>query len=363
MQGPMTFPPLEEAPQCSIIIPCLNEAPHLETVLRAAMEQRYPRELFEILVADGGSDDGSRDIVARLAEEDPRVVLIDNPERFQSAGLNAAIRRARGKVIVRMDAHADYADTYVEASIAVLRRTGAANAGGAARPRYKTAFQQALCAALGSPLGVGGSAYRDPSREGFVESVWGGAYRREAFEQVGLFDGEARANEDAELNQRIIEAGGTIYLSREIISYYYPRSSLAALARQYFVYGQGRARTLLKRGKLLSIRPLVPFMLVTGLGFLVALTLALPQWWPLLAAALMMYAAGVVLESLRVVFPPGSLGTTEPAARKERLAVFARLLVIFPTMHLAHGLGVWKGLLLHAVRGLPRGEPERLAES
>ena len=149
---------------------------------------------LEILVADGGSRDATRAIVARLAAEDPRVRLVDNPGRFPSAGLNEGIRRASGAVIVRMDAHAEYAADYVVVAVETLRRTGATAAGGAARAKAQSRFQLALCAALSSPLGVGGSAYRDASREGFVESVWGGAFRREVFErQVGLFDAQGPA--------------------------------------------------------------------------------------------------------------------------------------------------------------------------
>ncbi|MFT3773101.1 MAG: glycosyltransferase [Minicystis sp.] len=284
-------------------------------------------------------------MVDRLAHEDPRVQLIDNPGRFPSAGMNEGIRRARGAVIVRMDAHAEYAPDYVAASVDALRRTGATTAGGAARSRARSPFQQALCAALSSPLGVGGSAYRDPSREGFVESVWSGAFRREVFEHVGLFDAEARANEDAELNQRIIEAGGTVYLSRDIVSFYYPRSSLAALGSQYFAYGKGRARTLLRRRRLLSPRPLIPFATVTTFAMLFALSVFVPLARPLFLLAALAYAGLVIAESFRV-------------ARRHDLALLPRLLVIFPTMHAAHGVGVWSGLLRWAGAELP--DPERL---
>ena len=343
--GPLVLPPLEERPTCSVVIPCLDEEASIEAVVRAAMTQTYPVPLVEILVCDGGSSDGTREIVARLGAEDPRVVLVDNPGRFPSAGMNEGIRRARGAVIVRMDAHADYAPDYVAAAIDALRRTGATTAGGAARPRALGPFQRALSAALGSPLGVGGSAYRDPSREGFVESVWSGAFRREAFEQVGLFDAEARANEDAELNQRILEAGGTVYLSRDVVSYYYPRSSLGALARQYFAYGKGRARTLLRRRRLLSPRPLVPFAAVTALFVLALSTVLFPSTWPLLALAAIGYSAIVATEAVRVAL------RTDPSH-------LPRLLLIFPAMHGAHGVGVWAGLVRWAGETLP--EPERL---
>lgn len=343
--GRLLLPPLEERPTCSIIVPCLDEEAHIEAVLRSATTQTYPASLIEILVCDGGSTDGTRSIVERLAAEDPRVTLIDNPGRFPSAGMNEGIRRARGAVIVRMDAHAEYAPDYVAAAVDALRRTGATTAGGAARARANSPFQRALCAALSSPLGVGGSAYRDASREGFVESVWSGAFRREAFERVGLFDAEARANEDAELNQRIIEAGGTVYLSRDIVSFYYPRRSIGDLARQYFAYGKGRARTLLRRRRMLSPRPLVPFATVTGFSILVALTVVAPAWWPLLAIAAALYGGAVIAESARV-------------ARRTELRLLPQLVAIFPIMHAAHGVGVWAGLWTWVGADLP--DPPRL---
>ncbi len=343
----LALPPLDERPMCSIVIPCLDEEAYIEVAVRGAMAQHYPASRLEILVCDGGSRDATRAVVARLAAEDPRVRLVDNPGRFPSAGLNEGIRRASGAVIVRMDAHAEYAPDYVATAVEALRRTGATVAGGAARARAQGPFQRALVAALSSPLGVGGSAYRDAAREGFVESVWGGAFRREAFVEVGLFDGGARANEDAELNQRIIEAGGSVYLAPEIVSFYYPRSSLRALASQYFAYGQGRARTLLRRRRLLSPRPLIPCAAVTTLGALCLLAIAVPAARPLLLAAALLYGALVVAESVRM-------------ARRHGAAVLARLLLIFPAMHAAHGAGVWTGLGRNAGAGLGRREPERL---
>lgn len=344
-QGRLTLPPLGERPTCSIVIPCLDEEAYIEAALALARAQDYPAPLVEILVADGGSSDETRAIVARIAAEDPRVTLIDNPGRFPSAGMNEGIRRARGAVIVRMDAHAEVSLDYVSKAIDTLRRTGATAAGGAARAKAKSPFQRALAAALGSPLGVGGSAYRDASRNGFVESVWGGAFRREAFERVGLFDAFARANEDAELNQRIIEAGGTVYLSRDIVSFYYPRASLRALARQYFGYGKGRARTLLRRKRLLSIRPLVPWATVTTLAALAIAALAAPATWPLLVIAWVVYLGLVIAESARV-------------ARRVDPSLFPRLALIFPLMHAAHGAGVWAGLATWAFEDLP--DPPRL---
>jgi len=345
--GRLIVPPLDARPLCSVVIPCLNEARDIEAVVRGAMEQRYPPHQLEILVADGGSTDETRAIVARLAAEDARVQLIDNPGRFPSSGMNAGIRRARGSVIIRMDAHAAYAADYVLASVETLRQTGASNAGGAARARHRSTFQRAVSAALSSPLAVGGSAYRDPTREGFVETVFNGAFRREVIEHVGLYDERARTNEDAELNQRIIEAGGRVFLSRSIIAFYYPRETLRGLAAQYFGYGQGRARTLLRRRRLLSARPLVPFAAVTIFAVLAVFAALVPGTAWLLALACELYVGVLVIEAAR-------LAATD-------LRFFPLLLVIFPVMHASHGLGVWEGFFRYAgVERDPHRSPSAL---
>src|SRR2546428_5067522 len=245
-------------PFVTIAIRCLNETAFIEACLRSVLDQDYARDRLEVLVADGMSVDGTRPLLARIAEADPRIRVIDNPERIQAAGLNAILKLARGEVIVRMDTHCEYQRDYVRKCVETLARTGADNVGGAQRPRARTFFQKALCAALGSPLGLGGVKYRYPPKEGFVDTVFLGAFPRRVFETVGLYDPRAVTNEDAELNQRLLAAGGKVYLSRDIVVHYYPRASLPALARQYFRYGCGRARTLVKPRSLPSIRPTLP---------------------------------------------------------------------------------------------------------
>lgn len=326
----------------TIGLPCLDEERHVEACLRSVLAQDYPADRMEILVADGGSRDDTRAIVERIAAEDGRVALLDNPGRLQSAGMNEVVRRARGDVIVRMDVHADYAPDYVRRSVEVLRRTGADNAGGAARARAETPFQAALCAALSSPLGVGGSKYRSAENEGFVDTVWNGAFPRRVFEEVGLYDPAAVTNEDAELNQRIRAAGGRVYLSREIVVHYLPRDRATALARQYFRYGTGRARTLLKHRRLTSLRPMIPFLMVLCGAALVA-TSPLHGLTPVALAA---YAALTGIEAVRV-------GRGLGAGRV--LTVWA----IFPLLHVSHGLGFAAGLVRY-LRHPDWHEPARL---
>src|SRR5689334_19534065 len=247
----------------TIAMPSFNEEHYIEACIASVKAQDYPAELIEILVADGRSTDRTREILARLSAADPRIRMIDNPARLQAAGLGLLVKEATGDIIVRMDVHAEYAPDYVRRCVEVLERTGADNVGGAQRAKAKTPFQHALCAALTSPLGVGGARYRSSEAEGFVDTVFLGAFRRRVFETVGLWDPGAITNEDAELNQRILDSGGQIYLSKDIVVHYFPRDSLRTLAKQYFRYGRGRARTLLKLGAFPTLRPLLPFFLVS----------------------------------------------------------------------------------------------------
>lgn len=329
-------------PLVTIAMPAFNEEHFIEACIRSVQAQDYPRDRIEILVADGRSQDRTREILAALAVEDPRIRVIDNPARLQAAGLNQLIREARGEIIVRMDVHCEYAASYVRTCVETLERTGADNVGGAQRARAKTAFQRALCAALTSPLGVGGAGYRDASREGFVDTVFLGAFRRRVFEAIGLYDPRAITNEDAELNQRLLEAGGKIYLSREIEVHYYPRASFRSLATQYYKYGRGRARTLLKLGRFPTLRPAIPFLMVVAGSVL----LVVPPLWPAGAAALATYLLATGAEAVRVARDLGPTGVATAWA-------------ILPTLHLSHGVGFASGLVRY-LRDPDWGPLERL---
>ena len=331
------------SPLVTIAMPAFNEERYIEACIASVQAQDYPRELIEILVADGHSTDKTRDILARLAAADPRIRVIDNPERLQAAGLGQLVKAAKGDVIVRMDVHCEYAPDYVRKCVETLDRTGADNVGGAQRARAKTAFQRALCAALASPLGVGGARYRSADAEGFVDTVFLGAFRRKVFETIGLWDPRAITNEDAELNQRILESGGQIYLSREIVVHYYPRDSLRALAKQYFKYGRGRARTLLKLGAFTNLRPAIPFAMVAS-G---ALMIANPLLWPALPAAAATYALATGAEAIRV-------------GRAVGASAIPTVWAVFPVLHLAHGTGFAAGLWQYLRSPDWPDEPERI---
>lgn len=337
-------------PFVSIAVPAFNEEHYIEKCLRSLLDQDYPAECVEILVADGGSEDKTREIIARIAACDSRVRMLDNSKhRIQSSGMNLAIKESKGEYILITDVHAEYSKNYVSKVVEVFLKMGADVAGGAQRAKAQTRFQQALCAALNSPLGVGGAAYRSADKEGWVDTVYPGAFRRGILEKVGLYDVKAITNEDAELFQRVLEVGGGVYLSKEIVVHYYPRKSYRLLAKQYFKYGDGRARTLLLHKRFPVVRPLIPLLSV-AVG---AAILAVPPLRPLAPFVFGGYAAITGIEAWRVAHATG-------------LWAVPVVWGIFPTMHMAHGVGMLQGLIKYTVTPKPplieRLEPRPPAE-
>ncbi|MGA3119711.1 MAG: glycosyltransferase family 2 protein [Polyangiaceae bacterium] len=329
-------------PLVTVAIPCRDAEAYVEACIRSAQAQDWASDRLEILVADGMSVDATREILDRLAAEDSRIRLIDNPGRIRAAGLNECIRRAQGNVIVPMDVHVDYGSDFVSQCVGVLERSGADNVGGVARPRARTFFQRCVAAALRSPLGVGGSKRQKADLEGFVESVKSGAFRRSVFERAGLFDPHAITDYDADWNQRLAATGGRGYLSPDIVSHYHPRGSWSALARQYYGLGQGRARTLLKHRRLPSLRSALPFLGLVGETLLLAVA-------PLNLGGLSLaaYALATGAEAIRL-------------GRSEGVAAIPVVWAIFPVVHGCYGAGFGVGLVKYAIRP-DWSEAERLA--
>ncbi len=315
-------------PVVTIAIPCFNEERHIEACLEDVFAQDYPAARIEVLIGDGMSTDRTREILHRIATRLPGTVrVIDNPHKLQAAAMNAMVTEARGEIIIRMDVHARYATDYVRQCVATLEETGAANVGGAQRARPLTWFQRALCAA------VGGARYRDADAEGYVDTVFLGAFRKRVLEAAGGYDPMAITNEDAELNQRILAGGGRIYLSKKIVVHYFPRDSFRGLSRQYFRYGQGRARTLLKHKTFPTPRPAIPFSMVTAGAAL----LLNPSWRRLAPLAFGAYGALVTMEALRV-------------SRRHGWTLAPAVAAIFPVLHLSHGVGFGIGLVQYAIK-------------
>ncbi|TIX87912.1 glycosyltransferase family 2 protein [Rhizobium sp. P44RR-XXIV] len=249
--------------RCVIVIPCLNEEKHIEPLI-GKLGQALDDLDARIVVADGGSTDRTREIVREITANDPRVLLIDNPKRLQSAAINLAIETFGDgyDYFIRIDAHGDYPDDYCQTLVREADVTGADSVVVAMRTMGFSAFQKATAVAQNSKLGNGGSKHREGAKGHWAEHGHHALMRVAAFRSVGGYDELFSHNEDAELDYRLHKAGFRIWLTDKTAMTYYPRSSVPTLFRQYLGYGRGRARNILKHRSMPSVRQMLPLAVV-----------------------------------------------------------------------------------------------------
>lgn len=310
-------------PDVSVVVPVRDGAATLGAAVRSALGQRTRLEL-EVVIAVGPSTDRTLEVATGLREADPRVTVVANPSGTTPAALNAAIAASRGPVVVRLDAHAVLPTDYVQVAFDTLHRTGAGNVGGRQVPVGASGVQAAVAAAMRSPVGAGGAAYRTGRRAGPVDTVYLGVFRRDALEQVGGFDEDLLRNQDYELNVRLRAAGWEVWFEPGLEVAYAPRASLRSLARQYAQYGQWKRVVLRRHPTSVRLRQLASPLLVVALTVLAGVG-PLAGWTPLLglvAAYLAVVCGGALLVDLR------------------RWPLVAAALI---TMHLAWGVGFLLG--------------------
>ena len=262
----------------SIVMPTLNEEDHIFSALDSITDIDGGID-YEVLVMDGGSTDHTRQLVADYGTTNPRVKLIDNPKRLQSAAVNLAAKIAnpKARVIVRADCHAAYPPGFVGQVTRSLRNTDSLSVVVPMITKGLSGFQKAIASAQNSLLGNGGSAHRrlGPSRQ--VEHGHHAAFDRAFFVSIGGYDESFSHNEDAELDLRITRQGGRIWLDTSVPVTYYPRSTVSDLAQQYFNHGAGRARTFWLHRPPLKLRQMAPLVILLGIIGCGLLSLA----WPL----------------------------------------------------------------------------------
>jgi len=279
-------------PFVSVIIPMRNEAAWIDRCLGSVLNQDYPTQQMEILVADGMSTDDSAARLAELAARDPRIRVISNPGLIVPTGLNLAIGAARGEVIARIDAHTVIERDYLRRGVELLERTGASNVGGPMVCRGGSPIAEAIASAMESRFGIG-ATFHFASNETECDTVYMGMWPRKVFEDVGLFDEELVRNQDDELSYRIRKAGGRIVVSPGMRSLYQNRESWKALARQFFQYGVWKVRVLQKHPRQMSLRHFVPPAFQAAIALLVLVGVV---WRPALWTALAIVAlyAGIL---------------------------------------------------------------------
>lgn len=251
---------ITEHPSVTVAIPVYNEEKHIRRVVEGFLATGYPN-LVEILIAVGECEDRTREIVEEISEIDPRVKLIDNPDKYQSHGLNRMIDIAKGEIFLRADGHCHYKEDYIEKCVSVMLETGARNVGGAQRYMAQNRVQAGIALAVKSILGNGGAKYMNEQYQGYADTVFLGCFRTSDLRTIGGFNTQNVTNQDSELNLRLNERyGSTIYISPEIISWYSPRETFFKLFKQYFKYGRGRFLTTTLHPKNSPIRGMIPFL-------------------------------------------------------------------------------------------------------
>ena len=307
-------------PAISVILPVLNEESHLEGAVLSVLSQDY-RGPLEIILALGPSRDRTNEIATKLASQDNRVKLIDSPTGKTAAGLNLALAASKSPVVVRVDGHAQIPNNYISLIVEILNKTGAVNVGGVMAAVGTTAFERAVAGAMRSPLGVGASRFHTGGEAGEVDTVYLGAFRREALIAIGGFDERFTRAQDWELNFRLRENGGVIYFDPRLHVTYRPRSSVGALAKQYFEYGRWRRVVSRRHSGTINYRYLAPPFALLGFSTSIVLGILLSSIFFIPA---LVYLLFVVLASLKISTSVGE---------------YLLLLVVIPTMHFAWGAG------------------------
>lgn len=322
---------MEEAKKfVSIVIPCRNEENYIEQCVDSMAKQSYGIENIEVLVVDGMSTDKTQEIIKKYSEKVPSVKLILNEKKVAPVAMNLGIKKAKGDIIIIFGAHSYMDKDYVKNSVEKLQDDNVAVVGGRIINISENNLSEAISLSMGSPFGVGNALFRYSEKEEFVDTVAFGAYKKEVFEKVGLFDEQFVRNQDDELNFRVSKAGFKMLLSPSIKSHYYTRGSLSKLWKQYYQYGFWKVRVIQKHKRPPAIRHLIPLIFVSGiiLGTIVSIF-----------SSLLRIAFFSVLGLYAIL-----AGVYAVKACDKKYKHVPRIMLCFLILHLSYGLGFLEGI-------------------
>jgi glycosyltransferase involved in cell wall biosynthesis len=339
-------------PFVSVIMPVYNEQAFIGRSLRAILAQSYPKELMEIVIADGMSTDDTRSIIQAISDETQvPVKVVNNPRQIAPTGLNCALQLAEGQVVIRVVGHCEIDRVYVANCVALLQAGTADGVGGPIETLGETSVARVIALAMSSPFGVGGSAFRTvKDREMYTDTVAFPGYTKRIIEKVGPFNEELVRNQDDEYNFRIRKSGGRILLSPTIRSRYYSRGTFRSLWRQYFQYGFWKVRVMQLHAGQMSLRQFVPFVFVASILVLSFLSLVSPAARYGLAVLLATYLVSNLIAS--VITCIRSLSQVPGVA------------LSFAILHISYGCGFLIGLVFFIRRwgGQENENPTREVE-
>ena len=304
----------------SVVLPILNEERHLADTIAAITSQDFDGEL-EVILALGPSKDRTNEIAQKLAAADARIVLVENPSGKTAAGLNAAIAKSQYSIITRIDGHAEISSTYIRDAIRILNEQGAVNVGGIMAAEGRTTFEKSVAAAMRSKLGVGSSRFHTGGEAGPSDTVYLGTFQKSALLAAGGFDERFTRAQDWELNFRLRSQGGVVWFDPSLVVTYRPRSTLKALAKQYFQYGRWRHAVSRSHKGRVNFRYLAPptAVLILAASILTGLLIS-----PIFYVPVLTYLIAILAGSLVI-------GNT----LKEKIVLPS----VLATMHISWGLG------------------------
>ncbi len=323
---------VENFPFISILIPVRNEVDYIERCLDAILVQDYPSDRIEVLIADGMSDDGTREKLQTFTRDHPCMRVFDNPAHIAASGLNMLTAYSKGDILIRVDGHCVIARDYVSHCVKHIREDDVDGVGGPMHSIGEDHLSQVIALAMSSKFGVGGSSFRTESGQTkFSDTVPFPAYTRAIIEQVGPYDEELVRDQDDEYNYRIRKAGGKILLAADVHSTYFSRSSQEKLWHQYYQYGFYKVRVLQKHPRQMSVRQFVPLAFVLTLIVTLVLAIITSFSW-------------IALVGLAGVYTIANLIASLITASKEGWRYIWPLPITFATIHLSYGLGFLVGL-------------------
>lgn len=330
-----------EMPFVSVIVPTRNESLFIANCLDSILIQTYPNQRFEVLVVDGMSEDGTAKIVASYTKKYDHIKMLENPKRITACALNIGIKTAKGSIIIWMSSHNRYEKNYILHSVTFSRKYEADNVGGAiiTLPRNDTIIGKAIVACLGHPFGVGNSFFRIRSNKPkWVDTVFGGCYKREIFNKIGMFNEGLVRGQDIEFNLRLKKAGGRTLLTPDIVSYYYARSDMKSFWKHNWSNGVWAILPFLYSSIMpVSWRHLVPVVFVISLIGSAILGLVSTLFFRLFLVIVAAYTFANLAASSQIAF------------RQRDFRYFGVMPYVFVLLHVAYGLGsVWGTLKVAA---------------
>jgi len=318
----------------SIILPIRNEAKYVKQTLESILCQKNIEQEIEFLIVDGMSTDNTRGIIIKYQKDHPNIYLIDNPEKIVPTGFNRALNESKGDIIIRVDGHCEIAPDYIQKCLECLEKINADCVGGATEHVALGLVGESIKLAQSSFFGVGGVSFRKKVEKGeYVDTLAFGAYKREVFDQLGGYDEELVRNQDDELNFRIIQNDGKIWLDPSIKSTYTQRNSFMGLFKQYFQYGFYKVRVMQKRKGIASWRHVVPGLF--ALGLLTSFSI------------LIIYGNNIQILSLCLPYLLFSLFATILELIKSPFNILSAIMLplTFYILHISYGLGFLLGLV------------------